>query len=84
MCPSDFGKRVRRPAQTLAGWPKGEDGKFQWNFHSLRHVFCTYYLFDLEKNIRDISIAAGHASYLTTLEMYVGNVEGVIERLTSM
>jgi integrase len=84
LCSSDFGKRVRRPAQELAGWPKKSDGKFQWNFHSLRHVFCTYYLFDLEKNIRDISIAAGHASYLTTLEMYVGNVEGVIDRLTSI
>jgi len=82
LCPSTFGNRVRRPSQELAGWQKNPDGKFLWNFHSLRHVFCTYYLFDLKKNIRDISIAAGHASYLTTLEMYVGNVEGVLERLT--
>lgn len=81
LCPSAFGKRVRRPSQELAGWQKDTDGNFIWNFHSLRHVYCTYYLFDLGKNIRDISVTAGHASYLTTLEMYVGNVEGVLDRL---
>ena len=81
LCPSVFGSRVRRPAQEKAGWHKDADGKFTWNFHSLRHVFCTYYFFDLKKDIRDVSIAAGHASYLTTLEMYVGNVEGALERL---
>jgi integrase len=81
LCPSAFGTRIRRPAQEKAGWPKSSSGKFLWNFHSLRHVFCTYYFFDLKKDIRDISMAAGHASYLTTLEMYVGNVEGALERL---
>ena len=81
LCPSAFGTRIRRPAQEKAGWPKDASGKFVWNFHSLRHVFCTYYFFDLKKDIRDISIAAGHASYLTTLEMYVGNVDGALERL---
>ena len=81
LCPSAFGTRIRRPAQEKAGWPKDVNGKYVWNFHSLRHVFCTYYFFDLKKDIRDISIAAGHASYLTTLEMYVGNVDGALERL---
>lgn len=81
LCPSSFGNRVRRPAQELARWQKDANGKFLWNFHSLRHVFCTYYLVDLKKRIGDISEAAGHASYLTTMEMYVGNTEGVLERL---
>ena len=83
LCPSSFGSRVRRPAQQLAGWKKNNDGDFIWDFHSLRHVFCTYYYFDLKKDIRDIRIAAGHASYLTTIQMYVGNVDGALERLNS-
>ena len=83
LCPSSFGNRVRRPAQELAGWKKKSDGDFLWTFHSLRHVFCTYYAFDLKKDIRDVSIAAGHSSYLTTIQMYVGNVEGALERLNS-
>ena len=82
LCPSSFGKRVRRPAQEIAGWQKDSNGKYLWNFHSLRHVFCTYYLVDQKKRIADIATTAGHASYVTTLEMYVGITEGVLERMT--
>jgi len=82
LCPSSFGNRVRRPAQELAGWPKDVDGKFIWNFHSLRHVFCTYYFVDLNKRISDVANTAGHASPVTTLEMYVGITGGVLERMT--
>ena len=82
LCPSSFGKRVRRPAQEIAGWQKDRSGKYLWNFHSLRHVFCTYYLVNEKKLITDISTTAGHASYLTTWEMYVGNTQGVLERMT--
>ena len=83
MSHSNFSSRVRRPAQELAKWPKNEDGRFRWNFHSLRHVFCTYYLFDLGKDLRDVSIAAGHRDYSTTMQMYVGQSEGAIQRLKS-
>ena len=82
LCPSSFGNRVRRPAQEIAGWPKDSDGKFVWNFHSLRHVFCTYYFVDLKKKIGDVAFTAGHASPVTTLEMYVGITGGVLERMT--
>ena len=82
LCPSSFGNRVRRPAQEIAGWPKDSDGKFVWNFHSLRHVFCTYYFEDLKKKIGDVAVTAGHASPVTTLEMYVGITGGVLERMT--
>ena len=78
---SVFSSRVRRPAQELANWPKDLSGKFIWNFHSLRHVFASYYYADLGKDIRDITYAIGHTSYITTVEMYVGNVKGAIERL---
>jgi integrase len=83
MSHSNFSARVRRPAQELAKWPKKPNGQFRWNFHSLRHVFCTYYLFDLEKDLRDVSIAAGHRDYSTTMQMYVGQSEGAIQRLKS-
>lgn len=78
---STFGTRVRRPAQAKANWPKASNKKYLWNFHSLRHVFCSYYYGDLKKDIRDVAIAAGHRSPSTTMEMYVGNVAGAIERL---
>jgi integrase len=78
---STFGTRVRRPAQAKANWPKDSNKKYLWNFHSLRHVFCSYYYGDLKKDIRDVAIAAGHRSPSTTMEMYVGNVAGAIERL---
>jgi integrase len=81
LSPSKFSSKVRRPAQDAANWPKDNSGKFIWNFHSLRHVFATYYFAELGKDIRDVSIVAGHKSYTTTLEMYVGNVDGAIERL---
>lgn len=73
----------RRAAQKLAGWKVDENGKFFWNFHSLRHNFCTYYLFDLGKDARDVSVAAGHESVATTLRMYVGPTAGALDRLTT-
>lgn len=69
---SNFSRRVRRPAQEAAGWEKNADGKFVWRHHSLRHVFCTYYLASTNNNIQAVSIAAGHSSFKTTFDMYIG------------
>ena len=78
---SNFAKRVRHPAQKKAGWKKGKDGKYLWSFHSLRHVFCSHMINVLGCAPIDVSIAAGHKNLATTLEMYVGNSEGAIDRL---
>ena len=78
---SNFAKRVRIPAQKEAGWKKGKDGKYIWNFHSLRHVFCSHMINDLGCAPIDVSIAAGHKNLATTLEMYVGNSAGALDRL---
>lgn len=78
---SNFAKRVRLPAQKKAGWKKSKDGKYLWNFHSLRHVFCSHMISDLGCAPIDVSIAAGHKNLSTTLEMYVGNSVGAIDRL---
>lgn len=81
---SNFAKRVRLPAQKKAGWKKAKDGKYLWNFHSLRHVFCSHMISDLGCAPIDVSIAAGHKNLSTTLEMYVGNSEGAIDRLRAI
>ena len=80
---SNFGRRIRRPAQEAAGWPK-VGGKFIWTHHSLRHVFCSYYIFDRKADVRDVSIAAGHKSYMTTMDMYVGQSKGALDRLRKL
>ena len=82
MSGANFSTRTRRPAQALAGWQKDPTtGKFIWNFHSLRHVFCSHMINDLRRDPADVSIAAGHGSISTTLEMYVGRADGALERL---
>jgi integrase len=79
---SSFATRIRRPAQVIAGWPI-DNGKFQWTFHSLRHVFCSYYLGDLNQSAKNVAIAAGHSDVFTTLSMYVGASRDAIEQLSA-
>ncbi len=79
---SNFYRRVFAPAAHRAGWyPKGAK-KPTWTWHSLRHVFCTYYLWDLGKSPRAVADAAGHSSVSVTLNLYGG--AGVQERLNSL
>lgn len=80
---SAFATRIRRPAQDLAEWPKGENGQFKWNFHSLRHVFCSYYLGDLRQKASSVAIAAGHSSVFTTLSMYVGASKEAVSEMSA-
>jgi integrase len=79
---STFSRSIRRPAQEIAGWPKGRD-TFRWTFHSLRHVFCTYYLSDLKQSASDVAIAAGHSDAYTTISMYVGASREAIVKLSA-
>jgi integrase len=79
---SSFGSKIRRPAQKIAGWPM-ENGKYRWNFHSLRHVFCSYYLGDLNQSAKNVAICAGHSDVFTTLSMYVGASRDAIEKMSS-
>jgi len=78
-----FAQRVRIPAQELAGWPKDQSGQFIWTFHSLRHVFCSYYLGELKQDASDIAIAAGHSNAWTTWSMYVGAAKNAIAKLSA-
>lgn len=69
---TNYSKRYRVPAQIELGWPRKANGRFLWNHHSLRHVFCTYYLEQTNNNFQAVAIAAGHKSFQTTIEMYIG------------
>jgi integrase len=77
-----FASRIRRPAQEKAGWPKSGD-QYRWTFHSLRHVFCSYYLGDLKQSPQDVAIVAGHSDAFTTISMYVGASREAIDKLSS-
>jgi integrase len=76
---SNFERRVLVPAYLAAGWRDG-GGNGTWTWHSLRHVFCTTALFTWKLDPTDVSRMAGHATYRTTLDMYVGATAGVLDR----
>jgi integrase len=76
---SNFEQRVLVPAFRAAGW-RDADGGGRWTWHSLRHVFCTTALFTWKLDPTDVSRMAGHATYRTTLDMYVGTTAGVLDR----
>ncbi len=71
---SNFERRVLVPAYLAAGWRDAE-GNGRWTWHSLRHVFCTTALFTWKLDPTDVSRMAGHATYRTTLDMYVKSRE---------
>jgi len=76
---SNFGRRVLAPAYRSANW-RDAAGNGAWTWHSLRHVFCTTALFTWKLDPTDVSRMAGHATYRTTLDMYVGATAGVLDR----
>lgn len=63
--------------------PEEVDG-FVWTWHSLRHVFCTYYLWELSAKPVDVSQAAGHSTVEITLKIYANEAPGALERLGSL
>ena len=89
----NFYARRFDPACEAAGWPmvtqtrRRRDGKAMkekckaWTFHSLRHVFCTWLLWECEASPADVAKAAGHASPETTLRVYANDLPGTLERL---
>jgi integrase len=76
---SNFQRNVLQRAYLAAGWRDG-DGRGQWTWHSLRHVFCTTALFTWKLDVTDVSRMAGHSNYRITLDMYVGSTAGVLDR----
>ena len=79
---SNLYRRVLNPAAAKAGWYPEGSAKPTWTWHSLRHVYCTYMLWDRNKSPRAVADAAGHSSVSVTLNLYGG--AGVHERLDSL
>lgn len=79
---SNFYRRKVQPAAHTAGWFVADAASPTWTWHSLRHVFCTYYLWDLGRSPRAVADAAGHSSVSVTLNLYGG--AGVHERLDAL
>jgi integrase len=76
-----FGTNIRRPAQEAAGWKKDTYGRFIWSWHTLRHVFCSWTIFEMKKDVLTVSKAAGHKSVITTLTMYVNTNDEAMKKL---
>lgn len=68
---SNFYSRILGPAAVVADWPHDEDGELTRKWHSLRHVFCTYYLWERPGfTPADVANMAGHSSVAVTLNLY--------------
>lgn len=88
-----WGARRFRPAAKLANWPTRpvvdprteiERTKLVWTWHSLRHRFASWALWELEE-VRppDVAAAMGHADVSITLRVYSGGTADAMERLTA-
>jgi integrase len=68
---SNYRRNLFDPAATAAGWPRRADGRWQWTFHSLRHVFATWALAQPGARIEDVSRLLGHSTVRVTQDIYI-------------
>ncbi|MGH9282350.1 MAG: tyrosine-type recombinase/integrase [Acidimicrobiales bacterium] len=68
---SNYRRNVFDPAAAAAGWPRRPDGRWQWSFHSLRHVFATWALDQPGARIADVSRLLGHSTVRVTQDLYI-------------
>jgi integrase len=77
---SNYGRNTRDPAAIAIGWPRREDGRWAWTFHSLRHVFATWALVQPELRLEDVSRLLGHSGTRVTQDVYVHVQDDVYQR----
>ena len=68
---SNYGRNTWDPAARAIGWPRRDDGRWHWTFHSLRHVFATWALNQPGLRIEDVSRLLGHSSTRVTQDIYI-------------
>jgi len=68
---SNYRRNLFDPAATSAAWPRRSDGRWQWTFHSLRHVFATWALSQPSARIEDVSRLLGHSTVRVTQDLYI-------------
>ncbi|MGH9917703.1 MAG: tyrosine-type recombinase/integrase [Nitrososphaerales archaeon] len=77
---SNLRRNLFLPAAEAAGWPRRRDGRLQWTFHSLRHVFATWALSQDGARIEDVSRLLGHSSVRVTQDIYIGVDSDIYDR----
>jgi integrase len=77
---SNYRRNVFAGAALAAGWPIRPDGRLEWTFHSLRHVFATWALSQPGARIEDVSRLMGHSSVRITQDIYVSPDGDLFER----
>jgi len=68
---SNYGRNTWDPAATAVGWPRSDNGRWHWSFHSLRHVFATWALNQPGLRLEDVSRLLGHSSVRVTQDIYI-------------
>jgi integrase len=77
---SNYGRYLWDKAATDLGWERRPDGRWQWPFHSLRHVFATWAMHDAKIPIEDLSRLMGHSSTRVTQDIYIHMRTDMYER----
>ncbi len=77
---SNYGRNTWDPAAIAIGWPRREDGRWAWTFHSLRHVFATWALVQPGLRLEDVSRLLGHSGTRVTQDVYVHVHDDVYQR----
>lgn len=78
---TNFYNRRFHPAADAAGWPRRQNHRLLWTWHALRHVFASYYLWELGATPADVATAAGHSTVDITLRIYGTHQAGALDRL---
>lgn len=68
---SNCGRNIWDPAAQAAGWPRADNGRWAWTFHSLRHVFATLALIQPGLRLEDVSRLMVHSSVRATQEICI-------------
>ena len=80
---SNYGRNTWDPAATTIDWPRSDDGRWHWTFHSLRHVFATWALNQPGLRIEDVSRLLGHSSTRVTQDIYIHVHDDLYQRFYS-
>jgi integrase len=77
---SNYGRNTWDPAAIAIGWPRRDDGRWAWTFHSLRHVFATWAQVQAGLRLEDVSRLLGHSGTRVTQDVYVHVHDDVYQR----
>jgi integrase len=77
---SNYGRNTWDPAAVAIRWPRRDDGRWAWTFHSLRHVFATWALVQPGLRLEDVSRLLGHSGTRVTQDVYVHVHDDVYRR----